>query len=587
MVESAKSSHFKKVFIFFGGLFALIFIFLASVPLWFDVDQYRPQLISAAQPFINGTLSVGKLSLSLWGKVKVKVDGLELRDSLSEKVLSAKSIYAEIPVSSLFGSEPHLTLILDRPEVSAVKDKAGNINLLKIIREGAKTEREPNNTAPKAAATDKLSGFFSRTQCSIQLRKAQIFYQDKATLQQTHINDIDVEMVKVSLLNPFDIKVNGKINANLGESVNLIGPLALIAKIDVKNQKGQFAFDIPGMRLEGRARVDSINDLAGDLDLSSKLIDFGQWTSKGNSPIKLTDLAAEIKFRSKVYNLRTLTFKVLGGEGKASGTVNLVKALPSYDFAITLKSVDLNQAASSHSEIFKNTIKGVADFQMTGRGEGFDPIVAKKRLAGSGTLRVKEGRFSTLNVGQMLEKGLGESWVKLAEKIPALQGKPLSKIGPIESEYEVIKSDFSIQKGVFDASNFEALAKENKGVDLKGSTQVNLETCGINARWRVIDTYNVTKVRDLSVEQGGVKVEHILAEGNGPVSFPVQLEGTCGDPKVNYEAMTSALIKVALQNVSQGVVQKAKQEITKKIGEELQKGAAKPIQDALKGIFGK
>jgi len=587
MVESAKSSHFRKILIFFGGLFGLFFIFLVSVPLWFDVDQYRPQIISAAKPFINGTLTMGKLSLSLWGKIKVKVDGLELHDSLSEKVLSAKSIYAEIPISSLFGSEPHLTLVMDRPEVSAVKDKAGNINLLKLVREGSKTDREPNHTAPKGAEAHSLPGFLARTQCTIQLRKAQIFYRDQSTHQQTDIKDIDVEMVKVSLQNPFDIKVNAKINANLGESVNVTGPLALVAKIDIKNQKGQFTFDIPGMRLEGKARIDSINDPAGDLDLSSKLIDFGQWASKGNSPIKLTDLAAEIKFKSNVYNLRTLTFKVLGGEGKASGTVNLVKALPSYDFTVALKSVDLNQAASSQSELFKNTIKGIADFQMAGRGEGFDPLVAKKRLAGSGALWVKDAKFSSLNVGQMLEKGLGESWVKLAEKIPVLQGKPLAKMGPIESEYEVIKSGFVIQQGVFDAPNFEALAKGKKGVDLKGSTQLNLETCAINARWRVIDTYNLTKARDLSVEQGGVKVEHILAEGNGPVSFPVQLEGTCGAPKVNYEAMTSSLIKVALQNVGQGVVQKAKQEITKKIGEELQKGAAKPIQDALKGIFGK
>ena len=157
----------------------------------------------------------------------------------------------------------------------------------------------------------------------------------------------------------------------------------------------------------------------------------------------------------------------------------------------------------------------------------------------------------------------------------------------IESRYDFISSDFTINKGLLEAPNFIAKAVSQKGLDLKGLTELTLKDCGLKARWQVIDTYNLTKARDISLEQGGVKIEHLLAEDNSPVSFPIEIDGTCQAPQFNYEAMSGPLIKVALKNVALGVSKRLTQELGKRLQTEIIHRAGKPLGDALKNIFGK
>ena len=44
-----------------------------TVPLLIDVDKYRPLIIQKADEQLNGKLELGKLGLSLWGRVKIEI----------------------------------------------------------------------------------------------------------------------------------------------------------------------------------------------------------------------------------------------------------------------------------------------------------------------------------------------------------------------------------------------------------------------------------------------------------------------------------------------------------------------------------
>lgn len=594
-MATSKKSGLKKLLIAAGIFVGILVLFLASIPFWFDIDSYRPLLISQAQNHIQGKIQLGKLSLSVWGKIKIKVDGAELSDANHQKMISVQSASAEIPLQSIFNSKPSLAIRLENPEVFVVKDKNGKLNLLSLIPDSSKSNLKPSDEVTKETAkttaysTEKvaLPAFLMASELNLILANAQFTYSDLARQQKTRLQDISIEMLNVSLTSPFEINAKAELNTRIGEMLAIKGPLQFKSKVNPQNRTGRFDFQMPGLDCDGKIKITSVDTMSGEVDLTSKRIDYGNWMTKAAGAVLITNLSGKIIFTPSVFNFSSVTFNVLGGAGSAVGRVNMGRTTPDYNFKLSIKGLELDQAAASQSELLKNMFKGKADFEISGRGQSFDPVIAKKEFVATGSLTINEAKFASIDLGQMVEKGLGESLVKVFEQVPLLKGKPISKMGPIDSEYEWVHGDFNIQNGVFKSPNLESKAKTKKGLDFKGATELKLDDCSLKAQWRIIDTFNLTRVRDISVEQGGIKVEHILAQGNNPVSFPIELQGPCGSPKVNYEAMTGELLKIALQNAGKGFTQKAKQEITKKITEELPKEVAKPIQDALKGIFGK
>src|SRR5262245_57738435 len=107
----------KKLLMVFGGLFALLLVAIIAIPFFVDVDKYRPQIVSKANEYINGKLEIGKLSLSLWGQVKVNIDGLSLKDPGGQEVFGVKDAYFRIPFTSLLGGSPDLVLVANKPVV--------------------------------------------------------------------------------------------------------------------------------------------------------------------------------------------------------------------------------------------------------------------------------------------------------------------------------------------------------------------------------------------------------------------------------------------------------------------------------------
>ncbi len=99
------------------------------------------------------------------------------------------------------------------------------------------------------------------------------------------------------------------------------------------------------------------------------------------------------------------------------------------------------------------------------------------------------------------------------------------------------------------------------------------------------------RTKDLSVEQQGVRVEHILADSDGAVHIPLKIGGTCFAPQFNYSALPEALGKVALANAGKALTGKAKAEAQKKLEDVINKQAPPQVKDALKkfggGLFGK
>ena len=698
----------KKIILGVCSGVGIIILFLASIPLWFDIERYRPEVVSISEKFLNGKLTLGKLTFSVWGKLRFKVDGLSLTDLAGEKVLAVKYFEGEISLPSIFSESPCVVVTLDKPEINIIKSKQGKINVLNLLKlqpdppayrqEKINQESEPRqkkgSNALQSIAPSYLSEFINRLQVDLRLTHAQILYRDPAAEVNLAFKNVNIEATHFSLLRPSQIMIAADLETRFGKTSLVKGPFELKTEIDFrpeandsaglrvqassdltkleivlangfkkkkgeaasflcdlvktsKDIKGNFSLQVPGFQLSMRTKMLSFDRPEGDIQFSSTVMDLDKMFAdkeRGESgetdplnkkesargPEKITssqktesldEMLVELRrnsfFKNSIFNikgnfkniktkgilipflessailkggvisLKQLKIDLLGGQGTATGELNLMTPIPTYRLSAEFKGLQLAQAIDSQSELLKNSVIGKAQFQFSGKGEGLNPEMAKTKFSGRGSFKVTEARFISLDVGRWVGQGIGSSFLKVVEQVPLLKGKQMPSQVKIESRYDFISSDFTINKGLLEAPNFIAKAVSQKGLDLKGLTELTLKDCGLKARWQVIDTYNLTKARDISLEQGGVKIEHLLAEDNSPVSFPIEIDGTCQAPQFNYEAMSGPLIKVALKNVALGVSKRLTQELGKRLQTEIIHRAGKPLGDALKNIFGK
>ena len=80
----------KKLLKLLGVLAGVLLVLIITIPFFVNVDRFRPGLEKAVNNHLQGKFELGKLSLSLWGRIHVGVDGLKLSDSRGSPVLSVK-----------------------------------------------------------------------------------------------------------------------------------------------------------------------------------------------------------------------------------------------------------------------------------------------------------------------------------------------------------------------------------------------------------------------------------------------------------------------------------------------------------------
>ncbi len=128
----------KKLLWILGGLFFAFIVAIVSIPLFVDVDQYRPMISEEANKRINGKLELGKLKLGLWGAVKIHADSIKLSvNGFSEPLLETKQFHLEIPFLSLLSGAPQMVAVLNNPKISVVKELNGKMNAMELMKKTA------------------------------------------------------------------------------------------------------------------------------------------------------------------------------------------------------------------------------------------------------------------------------------------------------------------------------------------------------------------------------------------------------------------------------------------------------------------
>ncbi|MBC7397763.1 MAG: AsmA family protein [Bdellovibrionales bacterium] len=229
----------KKLGIILGIFFGLILLALVVVPLVVDVDQFRPKIVQAASTKMNGTLELGKLSLSLWGKIHVTVDGLKILDLQKNQVVAVKDASFDSSYSSIFSGAPLITVHLEQPEISVIKDKEGKLNIMGLVKDSATPSGQP--AAPDAGAKKtELPSMLVNAHTGISIKNAKLIYKDQAMALTNTIENLNVLVKDFSLTRKTEMEVWADLKTQMGTDLKVEGPLKLNADLTPEVVSGEF-----------------------------------------------------------------------------------------------------------------------------------------------------------------------------------------------------------------------------------------------------------------------------------------------------------------------------------------------------------
>lgn len=303
----------KKVLWIVGGLFVVLLVAVASVPLFVNVDQYRPEITAEVNKRINGKLELGPLKLSLWGAVKIHADSIKLSvNGFPQAMIDTQDFHLEIPFGSILSGEPRVVAVLENPKIDIVKETNGKMNLLELMNQPEQTTlqgaapapgKAPPSSAPPpmlAAPVDasapvsvpaappapaapgapaepaKVPSLLAGATLGLKIEKGIVHYSDKLTKSDYLVNGLELDAQNLGLGSTMNISLVAPVEGKKPD-MTFSGPVQLKAEITpvlvgtkVKSARGtleldatKLAIDMPGkfkksseMTFTLKARID-------------------------------------------------------------------------------------------------------------------------------------------------------------------------------------------------------------------------------------------------------------------------------------------------------------------------------------------
>lgn len=209
-MKNIKSLLTKRLFIGAGCIFILLIGVLLVVPLFVDVDHYRPQLEQMVNSKINGKLSLGRLRLTLLGKVAVTIDKAHLQDLSQKNLVSVENAELSLPLLTLLKGKPALRVSLSQPEVSLERSEKGQWNTLSLLKASVSESDKKKEESKESKGEQKLPSWVESAQIQIDVRKAEVKITDRKSQVQLDLSHLDLETGELSLTEfpEFELRAN-------------------------------------------------------------------------------------------------------------------------------------------------------------------------------------------------------------------------------------------------------------------------------------------------------------------------------------------------------------------------------------------
>jgi AsmA protein len=235
-------------------------------------------------------------------------------------------------------------------------------------------------------------------------------------------------------------------------------------------------------------------------------------------------LTAEM--RGGEVQITQFTCAAFEGTLRGNGNINMAQEPSSYSIRTRVKEVNANAILSTLTS-WKDMMKGTFNGDITLGGEGFSLDSIKQNLTGNGTVQVKEGELTWVNlVGRIVQTLGGKGW------------------GKEKTTFEDLTGNFTVQNGRISLPN---LLISHEDMDLKLWGDIGLDMI-LKMEGEAHLPQSVTG--DLSG-----KGWRFFSDDQGRLTIPFSLKGDVQDPKVG---ISTRLIEEGVKGVLEELLKKKK-----------------------------
>lgn len=255
----------KKVLFGFLSLFIVSFFAALLLPIVVDVNKYRPFIEEKVNEQIHGKLTVGKMSLSLWGHIKFGIDGLKLVDAHGTSIVEVRDAGIYLPFPNLLVGSPVLKVVLHQPMIQVVKGKDGKLNLVKLVKSGSQSSAGDKSYAPvttshsNSESNASVPAIVMRSKVTFLLDHAKVDYKDEVTGSNYDFKDLSFHLRDVSPTSKIPFDGDANLDLAISPTMSIKGQLKLEGDVKSAGPSGS-PFDL----LNGKLAV-----IFDDLDINS------------------------------------------------------------------------------------------------------------------------------------------------------------------------------------------------------------------------------------------------------------------------------------------------------------------------------
>ena len=604
----------RKVFLIVFAVVLAVFLLIGTALFLFvrnfDVNKYKPQIVSAMKQALNRDVTISKLNLnfSLNRGILLNASGIKIADDpqfSSQAFVSIEQLNLGVDILGVLIKRQVSISNVDiiSPRFFLIRNEEGVINVQTLgpLQQGNKSVQGQEEKASSGDSKPSVALAAVLVQ-NIFIQNGTVSFKDNFEEEKSlEAKKIDFKISDFSLVRPFNFSMKA---ACFGEkqNVNLSGAASLDvlnSALVLKNLQAKIDLALMDVRLiegavpaAGSGRLK--NPLAGQIEFSSNEVRVG---AKGFSIGKLNGKVsgAAVNTAYLIQPIKNIEgkFEVVGpdltiseascmlGSGRMNGNASIKDYLGLQDYKINLKAADLNVKEVVNQAGQEVSLDGFVSFEAALEGQGLSDPSNFKPTDGTVDLRLSQGRLENINVLRIvLDKMsmLPDLTAKLEANLPE---KYRAKLLENDTELQAVNLDMVASGGVFQINTAEI---QTDIFSVSGTGTLDLQ---MNTEMQA----KISIPKDLSDCMAKAAQElSLLADRDGCIVIPLVIEGKIPNkllfmPDLEYlgRQLFAAEGRAQLNKVLDKVLKKGGSQSP---GTESQSGSGSSQVDAAKEILG-
>jgi AsmA protein len=342
-----KKSLVKKSLIIVGAVIVLLVVIVIALPLFIDVNKYKPTLESDLSTALGRKVEIGNIHLSILSG-GMSMDEVSIADDpafSATPFLQAKQLTAGVAILPLIFSKKIEvgSFTVTDPQVSLLRSPSGKWNYSSLGSGAAKSQSESSNSAANISVGE------------LDISNGTIVVGTAGGRGKTHTyQDVNLEASDLSYTTQFPFKVTAKTPG--GGTIKLEGKAGPIDSTDASLTPIDATIDVAGLDIAATGFVDPSSGLAGLVDFTGNVTSDGhQMNSQGTlkaDKIKLVPAGAPSRVPVNIDYETNLDLARQTGVLK-KGDVHIGSALAvltgTYDMAGTVTTIQMKMAGQGMS----------------------------------------------------------------------------------------------------------------------------------------------------------------------------------------------------------------------------------------------